>query len=175
MSKPFSTQYTLLSQSLTEQSRPECPEPQTPRFLTPPSMPLPPPSLIDLPVQLIRRQTLSEEQDSPQNSPSPLFLSTQTLAVHIQLVWDDEEEDQEDRDSQTENRSTPLTPSTMEWVDKVYSALNVLFAEWETTALSTVETTIVQFVELLRLGISLETAMTDEGLHTMYEVFFLCY
>ncbi|ESK80647.1 hypothetical protein Moror_15517 [Moniliophthora roreri MCA 2997] len=97
MSKPFSTQYTLLSQSLTEQSRPECPEPQTPRFLTPPSMPLPPPSLINLPVQLIRHQTLSEEQDSPQNSPSPLFLSTQTLAVHIQLVWDDEEEDQEDR------------------------------------------------------------------------------
>uniref|UniRef100_A0A0W0F4I7 Uncharacterized protein n=1 Tax=Moniliophthora roreri TaxID=221103 RepID=A0A0W0F4I7_MONRR len=168
-SEPFSTLYTPLSQSPTEQLCPECPEPQTPQFLTPPSMLLPLPSSIDLPVQSIHRQALSEQQDSPWNSSLPLSPLTQTPVVRIQSVWDDEDEDQEDRDLQIENRSTPLMLSTMEWVNKVYSVLNALFAEWETTVPSTVETTIVQFAELLRLGISLKTAMTNKGLQELQE------
>ncbi|ESK83106.1 hypothetical protein Moror_6066 [Moniliophthora roreri MCA 2997] len=66
--------------------------------------------------------------------------------------------------------AVPPTPNLTQpqgveaWMVEVYDLLNALCADWANTAPSTALTTVVQSVELLRLDISLETAVTNEGL-----------
>uniref|UniRef100_A0A0W0FNE3 Uncharacterized protein n=1 Tax=Moniliophthora roreri TaxID=221103 RepID=A0A0W0FNE3_MONRR len=59
--------------------------------------------------------------------------------------------------------SDPITHTT-ELLDKVQEELNVLCANWESTAPSTVWTMSAQFATLLKLAISLDIVGTEEGL-----------
>uniref|UniRef100_A0A0W0FR63 Uncharacterized protein n=1 Tax=Moniliophthora roreri TaxID=221103 RepID=A0A0W0FR63_MONRR len=127
-------------------------------------------------VQLESRASISNP-NSPQllptsQRPQPELSgdSIEPCPVRIQLtVWDNEEE--EDEDEEEDNRDLlPVRISNnpmmqpMARTEEVYAQLNVLFARWEPTAPSTVKTTVVRYVDNLRLGIYLETAMNNNGL-----------
>uniref|UniRef100_A0A0W0FNL2 Uncharacterized protein n=1 Tax=Moniliophthora roreri TaxID=221103 RepID=A0A0W0FNL2_MONRR len=97
----------------------------------------------------------------------PFFPSTYKL-LYILNLWDEEEEEDDnegdDRDLHPIRISNNPTTWPMAQTEEVYAQLNALFARWEPTALSTVETTIVRFGDNLRLGIYLETATSNDGL-----------
>ncbi|ESK81261.1 hypothetical protein Moror_8482 [Moniliophthora roreri MCA 2997] len=147
--------------SLLQLPRPKCPEPLTPQFSTPLPMLVSPPLSMPLPLHHLIQEL---QPESHQNSPPPLSQQIQTQVPHIVSVWDNEDEDLDNRDLQIESRSISPTPIIMERIVEVYMILNALCAEWGITAPSTVEAIVVQFVDSVRLGISLKTAITDEGL-----------
>ncbi|ESK82498.1 hypothetical protein Moror_14411 [Moniliophthora roreri MCA 2997] len=97
-------------------------------------------------------------------SPFPLYPPILTPIAPTLSVWDIEDKELEDRALLSDSRSMPSTPHPEALMVKVYETLNALCAEWVTTALSTAETIVVQSVELLRLDISLEAVVTEEGL-----------
>ncbi|ESK83507.1 hypothetical protein Moror_4870 [Moniliophthora roreri MCA 2997] len=124
---------------------------------------------LPLPVQLNHQGESSLVPPSFQltlnlNSPPPLSLSTLSPNIPIELVWDNEDVESDDRDLQTGNRSPNHIKPTMERVAKIQQILSALCANWENTAPSTVSSTLVQYVNILKLGIYLKTAVTDEGL-----------
>ncbi|ESK87122.1 hypothetical protein Moror_11881 [Moniliophthora roreri MCA 2997] len=123
----------------------------------------------------LESRVLTSNPDSPQPSatlqrPPPILSDDSTERIpRIQLtVWDEEEEEDDnegdDRDLHLIRISNNPTTWPMAQTEEVYAQLNALFARWEPTALSTVETTIVRFADNLRLGIYLETATSNDGL-----------
>ncbi|ESK81535.1 hypothetical protein Moror_15656 [Moniliophthora roreri MCA 2997] len=88
---------------------------------------------------------------------------------HVQLtVWDDKEEEDVEEEDGRDLHPVRTSNNPMTWpmarTEEVYAQLNALFARWEPTAPSTVETTVVRFADNLRLGIYLKTATSDDGL-----------
>uniref|UniRef100_A0A0W0FD97 Uncharacterized protein n=1 Tax=Moniliophthora roreri TaxID=221103 RepID=A0A0W0FD97_MONRR len=127
------------------------------------------------PLLLLRPQSPSGEHDFLQNSrtsytsPPSLSQSIQTPNVPIVSVWDDEDAEPDDTaspaDSTSSNRIT-ITHTTV-LLDEVQEELNVLCANWESTASSTVWTMSARFATLLKLAISLDIVGTEEGLREL--------
>uniref|UniRef100_A0A0W0FMQ3 Uncharacterized protein n=1 Tax=Moniliophthora roreri TaxID=221103 RepID=A0A0W0FMQ3_MONRR len=104
---------------------------------------------------------------TPYASPPPLFQSTQTPNVPTVSVWDDEDAEPDDRDSQTEVRSNSPITHTTALLDEVHQELSVLCVNWENTAPSTVWTMSARFATLIKLAISLDIVGTEEGLQEL--------
>ncbi|ESK84932.1 hypothetical protein Moror_9243 [Moniliophthora roreri MCA 2997] len=128
----------------------------------------PTPLQISIPLHMIS----SSEQDSPRfpdpptptTSPPLLYHTTQTLDDPTILVWDVEDNGMDNRVSLQEPRSRPLTPHIPGQIEGVFKTLNALYADWQITAPWTAQIMIAQYAEILHLDISLETAVTREGL-----------
>uniref|UniRef100_A0A0W0FDX6 Uncharacterized protein n=1 Tax=Moniliophthora roreri TaxID=221103 RepID=A0A0W0FDX6_MONRR len=80
------------------------------------------------------------------------------------LVWDIEDSKEEEQEEPQGDRLRLSTQQPLERMKEAYKHLNALCAEWETTALSTVEVTAVMSAEYLCLDISLKTVVNDKGL-----------
>uniref|UniRef100_A0A0W0FYT3 Uncharacterized protein n=1 Tax=Moniliophthora roreri TaxID=221103 RepID=A0A0W0FYT3_MONRR len=142
-----------------------------PQCLTPPSPPstMRPDSTPIIPIDEWTPPTNLNLPPSP--SPPLLYQSTRTYLDPLVSVWDVEDDDKtDDRALQQSIRSRAPTPHPEARMVEVYDSLNVLCASWANTALSTAQTTVVRSAELLRLDISLETAVTDEGLVELWDV-----
>ncbi|ESK83064.1 hypothetical protein Moror_16942 [Moniliophthora roreri MCA 2997] len=109
---------------------------------------------------------LDSSQPSPiLQRPLPTLSDDSTERIpHIQLTVWDEEEEKDDRDLHPVRIFNNPTTWPMARMEEVYTGLNALFARWEPTVPSTVETTVVRFANNLRLGIYLETATNDNSL-----------
>uniref|UniRef100_A0A0W0FEE9 Uncharacterized protein n=1 Tax=Moniliophthora roreri TaxID=221103 RepID=A0A0W0FEE9_MONRR len=98
------------------------------------------------------------------NATNELESTSLTQSTSAVSVWDIKDEETDDEVLHPNNRLRPPTLHPEAWMVEVYDLLNALCADWANTAPSTALTTVVQSVELLRLDISLETAVTNEGL-----------
>uniref|UniRef100_A0A0W0GFR6 Uncharacterized protein n=1 Tax=Moniliophthora roreri TaxID=221103 RepID=A0A0W0GFR6_MONRR len=107
--------------------------------------------------------------DSPPitSLPPPLYhLNRVTMNEEIS-VWDVKGSDDEDNEMEPESRSRIPTLHTTVWMEEVYEQLSALCVNWRDAALSTVGITLAQSVPIVHLNISLETAMTEEGLNEL--------
>ncbi|ESK82612.1 hypothetical protein Moror_11239 [Moniliophthora roreri MCA 2997] len=107
--------------------------------------------------------SLQPSATSQRPLPTPSDDSMERIPCVQLTVWDEEEE-KDDRDLHPVRTSNNPMTRPMAWTEEVYARLNALFARWEPTAPSTVETTVVRFADNLRLGIYLDTATNDDGL-----------
>uniref|UniRef100_A0A0W0FYK9 Uncharacterized protein n=1 Tax=Moniliophthora roreri TaxID=221103 RepID=A0A0W0FYK9_MONRR len=139
--------------------RPQC----LPAMNSPPPLPMRP----NLPERHTTQQGFLQNSRTPYASPPPLSQSTQTPNVPIVSVWDDEDAEAEDRDSQTELRSNNPTTHTTALLNEVHQELSVLCVNWENTAPSTVWTMSARFATLIKLAISLDIVGTEEGLREL--------
>uniref|UniRef100_A0A0W0F6J7 Uncharacterized protein n=1 Tax=Moniliophthora roreri TaxID=221103 RepID=A0A0W0F6J7_MONRR len=139
--------------------RPQC----LPAMNSPPPLPTRP----NLPERHIMQQGFLQNSRTPYASPPPLSQSTQTPNVPTVSMWDDEDAEPDDRDSQIEARSNSPITHTTALLDEVHQELTVLCANWENTAPSTVWTMSARFATLIKLAISLDIVGTEEGLREL--------
>uniref|UniRef100_A0A0W0EZR8 Uncharacterized protein n=1 Tax=Moniliophthora roreri TaxID=221103 RepID=A0A0W0EZR8_MONRR len=132
---------------------------------SPPPLPVRP----NLPEQPSREHDFLQNSRTPYTSPPPLSQSIQTPNVSIVSVWDNEDVERDDRDSPINSTSNDPITHTMALLDKVHQELNVLCANWESTAPSTVWTMSAQFATLIKLAISLDIVETEEGLRELWD------
>ncbi|ESK80703.1 hypothetical protein Moror_9509, partial [Moniliophthora roreri MCA 2997] len=87
--------------------------PPRPQCLPAMNSPPPLPTRLNLPERHTTQQGFLQNSRTPYASPPPLSLSTQTPNVPTVSVWDDEDAEPDDRDSQIEVRSnSPITRTT---------------------------------------------------------------
>uniref|UniRef100_A0A0W0G308 Uncharacterized protein n=1 Tax=Moniliophthora roreri TaxID=221103 RepID=A0A0W0G308_MONRR len=125
---------------------------------------------LDLPERPSTPLGYLQNSRTPYASPPPLSQSIQTPKIPTVSVWDDEDAEPDDRDSQTEARSNSLTTHTMALLDEVHQELSALCVNWENTALSTVWTMSARFATLIKLAISLDIVGTEDGLRELWVV-----
>uniref|UniRef100_A0A0W0FHZ3 Uncharacterized protein n=1 Tax=Moniliophthora roreri TaxID=221103 RepID=A0A0W0FHZ3_MONRR len=97
---------------------------------------------------------------------SPELLNP-TPNVPIMSVWDDEDAEPDDRALPIDSVSSDRITHTTALLDEVQQELNVLCANWESTAPLTVWTMSARFATLLKLAISLDSVGTEEGLREL--------
>ncbi|ESK83356.1 hypothetical protein Moror_8765 [Moniliophthora roreri MCA 2997] len=134
-----------------------------PAMNSPPPLPVRP----NLPEQPSREHDFLQNSRTPYASPPLLSQSIQTPNVPIVLVWDDEDAEPDDRASPTDSISNGPITHTTALLDEVHQELNVLCANWESTAPSTVWTMSARFATLIKLAISLDIVGTEEGLREL--------
>uniref|UniRef100_A0A0W0G403 Uncharacterized protein n=1 Tax=Moniliophthora roreri TaxID=221103 RepID=A0A0W0G403_MONRR len=96
-------------------------------------------------------------------------LPNPTPNVPTVSVWDDEDAEPDDTASPVGLTSSDRITHTTALLDEVQEELNVLCANWESTAPSTVWTMSARFATLLKLAISLDIVGTEEGLRELQD------
>uniref|UniRef100_A0A0W0FPD2 Uncharacterized protein n=1 Tax=Moniliophthora roreri TaxID=221103 RepID=A0A0W0FPD2_MONRR len=140
-----------------------------PQCLPAMNSPPPLPVRLNLPERPSTQQGFLQNSRTPYTSPLPLSQSTQTPNVPTVSVWDDQDTEPDDRDSQIEMRSSDPTTHTTVLLDEVHQELSALCVNWENTAPSTVWTMSARFATLIKLAISLDIVGTEEGLRELWD------
>uniref|UniRef100_A0A0W0G9R6 Uncharacterized protein n=1 Tax=Moniliophthora roreri TaxID=221103 RepID=A0A0W0G9R6_MONRR len=103
------------------------------------------------------------------SSPPPLYHPNRVTMNKEISVWDVEDSDDKDDETEPKNRSRIPMPHTTVWTEEVYEQLSALCVDWRDTAPSTVGITLAQSAPIVHLDISLETAVTEEGLDELHD------
>ncbi|ESK89945.1 hypothetical protein Moror_757 [Moniliophthora roreri MCA 2997] len=182
-SEPYSTPIHSPLSTIPEVTSPTSPTPAEglenspmsplllPRPQCLPAMNSPPPLSVqpNLPAPPSREHDFLRNSRTPYASPPLLSQSIQTPNVPTVSVWDDEDAEPDDTASPVSLTSSDRITHTTALLDEVQEELNVLCANWESTAPSTVWTMSARFATLLKLAISLDIVGTEEGLRELQD------